>query len=713
MTEPGVLLGGRYELDQIIGRGGMAEVWRARDTRLNRDVAVKRLRVDLASDPTFQARFRREAQSAAGLNHPNIVSVYDTGEERDTKSDVMVPYIVMELVEGVTLRDVLRDGRKILPTRALEFASGVLDALAYSHRAGIIHRDIKPANVMLTPQGTAKVMDFGIARAVADTSATMTQTAAVIGTAQYLSPEQARGEKVDSRSDIYSVGCLLYELLVGEPPFKGDSPVSVAYQHVREAPVPPSQRDPEVTPAMDAITLKALAKDPRDRYQDATEFRDDIQACLNGKPVMAMERPGSADAATQVIDSGPLTTTVHRAALPTAVVPAPSSAVATPDEEEDDEAPRRRGVKTTLTVLSVLLVVALATALYLVFFNKPPTVEQVAVPNVVGFQEDAAVAAVEDQRLVATVEPRTDATIPEGQVIETDPGANTPVDVNSPVILYVSAGPEQVTVPDGLVNAAQADAERALTDLKLVPKIEEEASDTVAKGIVISANPASGTPVEPGATVTLKVSSGPDSVTVPDGLVGMTQAAAEQALKDANLLPKTEEEASDTVAQGIVISADPTSGKEVDSGSTVILKVSSGTSSVAVPAGLVGKSFEEASSILREANLTATRQDEASNTVPTGQVIRTTPESGASVEPNSSVTLVVSSGTGTVRVPQLVGSTVEQARSALEDVGFTSELKVNEVANTNEPAGLIFWQNRTADADVPPNTVIEVNVATG
>ena len=225
-------LAGRYEVRSLIGRGGMAEVHLGFDTRLSRVVAIKMMRRDLAQDSIFQARFRREAQSAASLNHPNIVAVYDTGEERDTKSDVMVPYIVMELVEGVTLREVLRDGRKIVPARALEFTAGVLDALSYSHRAGIIHRDIKPANVMLTPAGTVKVMDFGIARAVADTSATMTQTAAVIGTAQYLSPEQARGEKVDQRSDLYSVGCLLYELLCSEPPFKGDSPVSVAYQHL-------------------------------------------------------------------------------------------------------------------------------------------------------------------------------------------------------------------------------------------------------------------------------------------------------------------------------------------------------------------------------------------------------------------------------------------------------------------------------------------------
>ena len=295
-------IGGRYELDDLLGRGGMAEVRRAVDTRLGRPVAVKQLRTDLATDPTFQARFRREAQSAAGLNHPNIVAVYDTGEETDPRTGTSIPYIVMELVEGPTLRDVLRDGRKILPERALELTQGVLDALSYSHQAGIIHRDIKPANVMLTQGGTVKVMDFGIARAVADTSATMTQTAAVIGTAQYLSPEQARGETVDARSDIYSAGCLLYELLVGRPPFVGDSPVSVAYQHVREAPVPPSQLDPVITPDIDAVTLKALAKDPADRYQSAREMKADITRVLAGQQATAVVPRVPEDAtATQAV----------------------------------------------------------------------------------------------------------------------------------------------------------------------------------------------------------------------------------------------------------------------------------------------------------------------------------------------------------------------------------------------------------------------------
>ena len=265
----------------------MAEVRKGHDTRLGRVVAIKRLRTDLASDATFQARFRREAQSAASLNHPAIVAVYDTGEEPASDgSGVSQPYIVMEFVAGRTLRDILRDGRKILPERALEITSGVLSALDYSHRAGIIHRDIKPGNVMLTPSGDVKVMDFGIARAMSDSN-TMTQTAAVVGTAQYLSPEQARGETVDSRSDVYSAGCLLYELLTGRPPFVGDSPVAVAYQHVREPARPPSDHDTDLTPAVDAIVMKALAKRLEDRYQSAAAMRSDIERYLAGRPVQA------------------------------------------------------------------------------------------------------------------------------------------------------------------------------------------------------------------------------------------------------------------------------------------------------------------------------------------------------------------------------------------------------------------------------------------
>ena len=285
MTQPR-LLGDRYELEGVVGRGGMAEVYRARDLRLDRVVAIKTLRTDLARDQTFQARFRREAQSAASLNNPSIVAVYDTGEDMST--GVPVPFIVMEYVDGKTVRDLLNDGHRLLPERILEIISGVLRALEYSHQAGIVHRDIKPGNVMVTRNGDVKVMDFGIARAMSDAQATMTQTAQVIGTAQYLSPEQARGERVDARSDLYSTGCLMYELLVGRPPFTGDSPVAIAYQHVRENPIPPSRLDPDLPPWADAIVLKAMAKSANDRYQTAAEMNADIQRAASGMQVAGL-----------------------------------------------------------------------------------------------------------------------------------------------------------------------------------------------------------------------------------------------------------------------------------------------------------------------------------------------------------------------------------------------------------------------------------------
>src|SRR6201992_3425565 len=306
MTQPR-LLGGRYELEGVVGGGGMAEVYRARDIRLDRIVAIKTLRTDLARDQIFQARVRREAQSAASLNHPSIVAVYDTGE--DMTSGVPVPYIVMEYVDGRTVRDLLQEGHPLLTERTLEIIDGVLGALAYSHESGIVHRDLKPGNVMVTRAGDIKVMDFGLARAMSDNQATMTQTAQVIGTAQYLSPEQARGERVDARSDLYSPGCRMYELLTGRPPFTGDSPVAIAYQHVRENPVPPSRVDPEVPPWADAIVLKAMAKSPgaappggaprgadaivlkprarppADRSQPAADMRADLQRAASGLPV--------------------------------------------------------------------------------------------------------------------------------------------------------------------------------------------------------------------------------------------------------------------------------------------------------------------------------------------------------------------------------------------------------------------------------------------
>ena len=302
-TEPR-LVGGRYELGAGIGYGGMAEVYRGRDVRLGRDVAVKVLRSDLARDPNFLKRFQREAQSAAGLNHPAIVSVYDTGE--DYINGTQLPYIVMEFVEGRTLREVLQQEGPFPERRAMEITSDICAALDYSHHLGIIHRDIKPANVMLSPDGTVKVMDFGIAKANNATSSTMTATQAVIGTAQYLSPEQAQGKKVDARSDVYSTGVLFYEILTGEPPFRGDNPVAVAYQHVREIPDPPSRHLPALSATADAIAMHALEKDPDHRYASAGEMRDDLERAIAGRRIIAQAGPatGGAAAATQIAGGG-------------------------------------------------------------------------------------------------------------------------------------------------------------------------------------------------------------------------------------------------------------------------------------------------------------------------------------------------------------------------------------------------------------------------
>jgi serine/threonine-protein kinase len=513
MTGAPRILGGRYELGDTLGRGGMAEVRRARDLRLGRDVAVKQLRIDLASDATFQERFRREAQAAAGLNHPNIVAVYDTGEEPDPGTGVKVPYIVMELVEGRTLRDLLRTGRQIQPEKALTFAQGVLEALSYSHRAGIVHRDIKPANVMLTPDGTVKVMDFGIARAVADTSATMTQTAAVIGTAQYLSPEQARGETVDARSDIYSAGCLLYELLTGRPPFQGDSPVSVAYQHVREAPVPPSHLDALVTPAMDAIVLKSLAKDPADRYQTAAAMRADIGRLLAGQEVLA--KP------------------VLEPVVPTAVAPSETTQVLGDDTSHGMRAiepPRNRHVGLVAFLLA-LVVLAAGVVAFMVW--RSSNADVVSVPSVTRRLPVDALRILEDSRLVArVVEVAGPDDQTKGLVLTQDPGAGAQVPAGSTVTLSVNAGPTRATIPD--LNGQKIDSARQqLRDLGFLNVNPEpdpsEPLDAEAK-TVTGINPTIGTSVTIDTVITVYYATGKSDV---PNLMALTKAAATEAANRA------------------------------------------------------------------------------------------------------------------------------------------------------------------------------------
>ncbi len=563
VDEPRVL-GGRYEVGSPLGRGGMAEVRRARDTRLGRQVAVKLLRVDLAGDPVFQARFRREAQASAGLNHPNIVAVYDTGEEKDPASGVSIPFIVMELVEGHTLRELLRDGRKILPDRALEFTAGVLDALAYSHRAGIIHRDIKPANVMLTNSGRVKVMDFGIARAVADTSATMTQTAAVIGTAQYLSPEQARGEKVDSRSDIYSAGCLLYELLVAQPPFRGDSPVSVAYQHVREAPVPPSQLDPLVTASMDAIVLKALAKDPAQRYQTASDMRDDINRLLAGHAVKA----------TAPVAAVPVGAVDPTRVLPTTVDPTPTSAAELTDTDTGTvpqravEQPRRKGAW-IWGIVAFLLVIGVGYGAYLLF-NPDARTETIAVPNVFDMRQDAAERAIADAKLtvvVRTVSGADDASL--NRVIKQNPIGGVKVAVGSTVTIEINTGPKKATIPANLIGQSLSDAKKVLADLGFT-KVEDavDESSTAKANSVLSVEPSAGATVALDTPITLTYA--PGSGTVPN-FYGLTKSAAQAQADRSGFTVKFNEAETAELAPGRVFQQNPAAGEQIKRSQTITL----------------------------------------------------------------------------------------------------------------------------------------------
>jgi beta-lactam-binding protein with PASTA domain/tRNA A-37 threonylcarbamoyl transferase component Bud32 len=555
MTQPR-LLGGRYELDGVVGRGGMAEVYRARDIRLDRIVAVKTLREDLARDQTFQARFRREAQSAASLNHPSIVAVYDTGE--DMAGPTHVPYIVMEYVDGRTLRELLRDDRRLLPERALEITDGVLRALDYSHRNGIVHRDIKPGNVMLTRSAEVKVMDFGIARAVSDAQATMTQTAQVIGTAQYLSPEQARGERVDARSDLYSTGCLLYELLTGRPPFTGDSPVAIAYQHVRENPIPPSRIDPEIPAWADSIVLKAMAKDPAERYQSAAEMRTDIQRALSGVPVAAplqateMYAPGTQRMGPSTMMAGA----------------APTGAMSPYGPGEDGYGGggngRRRALWWILGSIAAILIIVIA---YLLLSGGGGKTN--AVPSVVGYTQSKAVAAIQKAGLTPKVVKVSSPSVKAGLVTQTNPPFGTKVAPKSVVKLDVSTGPKKISVPR-VIGLSEADAQNKLQNFHVVTKTAP--NSTQPAGTVVGQSPDPGTMLLPNSTVTIYVSGGGTAV---QNTVGDPKATAVSILQNQGFKVQVITAAGPANSTpGNVFQQTPSSGT-LPQGSTVTIYVAS------------------------------------------------------------------------------------------------------------------------------------------
>jgi serine/threonine-protein kinase len=623
MSEP-ESLSNRYELGETLGYGGMSEVHRGHDARLGRDVAVKVLRADLARDPTFQERFRREAQNAAALNHAAIVAVYDTGEAATGAGTL--PYIVMEYVDGRTLRDVIKTEGPLSEQRACEIMADICAALDFSHRNGIVHRDMKPGNVMLTRSGAVKVMDFGIARALTDGQSAVTQTAAVIGTAQYLSPEQARGESVDARSDVYSAGCVLFEMLAGEPPFTGESPVAVAYQHVREDPRPPSELNPQVTGRLDAIVLQALSKNPANRYQSAAEMRADVVRVLAG------QRPSAP------------------AVLPAGELPDDAD-----DEQEPDDNRRRRRRGWTAAGLVVLFLGVVALAAWLVTSQiGAGGGHQVAVPYVKGATADAARAQLRQSGLKVNERPvRCQVPVSGGQapcgsgdigkVLRTDPRAGTQIAKSTVVQLYVGAQPQQVKVPSDLAGKSPSDVTRQLRNLGLRVAQNQQMKEVPKKdlwGKVVSTDPRAGTQVDKGSSVTLTVGKQPAEIDVPD-VTGEPFDKAKGNLSGLgfDVSKKTQDSAK---KKGTVIDQFPDAHSKASPSQQVQLTVSNG-SQLTMPK-LTGMSLGEAKHKLDGTGFTGTvaiEPKQVDDPTKRNQVLSTNPSKGDSFNKDGTVTLTV------------------------------------------------------------------------
>ena len=580
------VLAGRYEIREMIGRGGMAEVHLGYDRRLSRIIAIKLLRSDIAGDPTFQARFRREAQSAAALNHPSIVSVYDSGEEQVTTPNGAVrsvPYIVMEYVEGHTVREFLGEGEAVPIPEAVEIVTGVLDALEYSHRAGIIHRDIKPGNIMLTSTGAVKVMDFGIARAVEDSAATVTQTHAVVGTAQYLSPEQARGEVVDARSDLYSTGCLLYELLTGKPPFTGDSAVAIAYQHVREIPRPPSAVAADVPESLDRVVLKALAKNRDDRYQDASHMRADLLAAARGLSVSAPSAESWSAPAPAMAAGSP--SPAPAPAPPAPPAPPMTRPAHTPSAAAEPENNRGSSRRWGVWVLLILLLIAAGVGIGFLIKNttaghSTPTPSATAtaapVPDVAGMSESDARSAIEGSGLkfVKGDDVASD-TVESGKAVSSDPGAGASVLLGGEVTVHFSSGSAMVEVPD-VTGMSQSEARSSIEGAGLVwGDVLTEDSASTSAGQIIRTDPGAGTSVERGETVSVVISSG--RTTVPQ-ITNMESQEAQAAITAAGLTYNSstvEATTTDSTLDGkyVVTAVNPAEGTSLEIGSAVSITV--------------------------------------------------------------------------------------------------------------------------------------------
>jgi serine/threonine-protein kinase len=565
VTDGQRLFAGRYLVGDVIGRGGMANVYRGEDTKLGRTVAIKVLKPQLASDPAFRTRFRQEAQAASRMAHPTIVRVFDAGEEMVTRADgevVTEPFIVMEFVEGRLLKDMIAEG-PLGSKQATDITEGILTALEYSHRAGVVHRDIKPGNVMITPDDKVKVMDFGIARAVSDSSSTVAQTTAILGTASYFSPEQAKGETVDARTDLYSTGVVLFEMLTGRTPFRGETAVSVAYQHVSETPVRPSSVNPDVSPALDEVVLRALGKGRFDRYQTAQEFMEELELAAAGH---LPRRRVVDDEATALFGVAPTA--------------GEQTAHALRQLTSDDTVTRTQRRPPVVWIWAGVLVVAVvmvAVVVWVMSLNSDvdiPTTGRV-IPDLSDTTWESAQETLTGLDLVPTRVDEASSEIEEGSVIRTDPPATTSVDPESTVRVYVSTGAEQVTVPD-LSGLDQGAATAALEEAGLeLGTITDQNSPSIAAGIVMGASPASNTDVDTGSTVDLVLSNG--KVTITD-VTGQTMSIARQLLEDPDVGLTVSPVADSTcpAEPGEIVTSQSLAPGEVDQNSTIELTYCTG-----------------------------------------------------------------------------------------------------------------------------------------
>ncbi len=632
---------GRYELEARIARGGMANVFLARDLQLNRAVALKVLFPEFATDPTFVQRFRREAQAAANLNHPNIVSIYDWGEERGTY------FIVMEYIEGQSLAQLLHDDYEFSQQQTIDVISDVASALHFAHENDVIHRDVKPGNILLSKTGQVKVTDFGIAQAIS-AKENLTQTGTVMGTATYFSPEQARGLPIDPRSDVYSLGVVLYEMLTGAPPFSGDNPVSVAYMHVQETPEPPSQRNPDISTDLESVVLMALAKEADHRYESAIAFRNDLDNVKRGVPVHAgafeaTSAMSSVDESTRAVSAVDQTRATQAYENTRAM---PRSPAAGPPPKP----PQRSGMFVGIMITMLLLLVG-GVFLFAKNLGVLDGEAKVTVTNLTNLSQAEASQKLDDLGLQAKINLVVNDRVEEGKVFDQKPKAGVKVAKNSIVELSISSGKTPVKVPL-LKGLTEEDARDALQRVNLVADVQPEASDDIKKGEVISQDPQPETSLSPGSSVTIKVSSGPADVAVPN-VAGFSITKASNALGKEGLEVATKEEPSETVPVGQVIRTDPPFGAEVAKSTTVTLIVSSGPSTASVP-NVVGLTTAQATSRLESAGFVVFPTNKTvTSPADDGRVIEQSPGANTTAARGSRITITV----GALGLPASTSST--------------------------------------------------------